>query len=45
MSHIGRKTWQGNFCNFLQKHAAVELKPVHVEPIPETMAAIESLAA
>ncbi len=49
MSHIGRKTWNGNFCEFLQKHAAVQLtkpaEPPKVEPIPETLAAIEALAA
>lgn len=49
MSHIGRKTWNGNFCEFLQKHAAVQLtppvQPPKVEPIPETLAAIEALAA
>ena len=49
MSHIGRKTWNGNFCEFLQKHAAVQLTPpatpIKVEPIPETLAAIEALAA
>jgi hypothetical protein len=46
MSHIGRKTWTGNFCEFLQKHAAVELKPMPVmQPIPSTLEAIEKLAA
>lgn len=49
MSHIGRKTWTGNFCEFLQKHAAVELtkpvEPPQAEPIPETLAAMEALAA
>ncbi len=46
MSHIGRKTWNGNFCEFLQKHAAVELsKPAPAPAIPETLAAIEKMAA
>lgn len=46
MCHIGRKTWTGNFCEFLQKHAAVEMtKPAEVQPIPETLQAIEALAA
>ena len=46
MSHIGRKTWNGNFCEFLQKHAAVEMtKPAEVKPIPETLDAIQALAA
>ncbi len=52
MSHIGRKSWNGNFLEFLQKHASVQVsQPSNVvpitpaQPIPETLAAIEALAA
>jgi len=51
MSHIGRKTWVGNFLEFLQKYAAVEVSgpavtpSIPAVPIPETLAAIERLAA
>lgn len=49
MEHIGRKSWTGNFLQFLQKHAAVQLTaPVEepkAEPIPETLAEIERMAA
>lgn len=46
VSHIGRKTWSGNFCEFLQKHTAVEMsRPPEVKSIPSTLEAIEKLAA
>ncbi len=51
MEHIGRKSWVGNFLHFLQKHAAVEVSgeplaaPAAQQPIPETLSAIEKLAA
>lgn len=52
MEHVGRKSWTGNFLKFLQKHASVELSaaPAAItetiaNPIPETLAAIERLAA
>lgn len=48
--HIGRKTWTGNFMEFLQQHAKVETTNLHVVPktethIPSTLEAIERLAA
>jgi hypothetical protein len=45
VEHIGRKSWQGNFLTFLQKHASVALTTIEPQPIPETLAAIERLAA
>lgn len=50
MSHIGRKTWTGNFLSFLQKHAAVQLTPPPTvtpppAPIADTLNAIEKIAA
>lgn len=52
VQHIGRKAWTGNFMQFLQKHAKVETTTLHLvppvaapAPIPETLAAIERLAA
>ena len=50
MSHIGRKTWNGNFCEFLQKHAEVQITKLPEpqaapQPIPSTLEAIEKLAA
>jgi len=52
VSHIGRKTWSGNFMQFLQKHAKVEtttLRPpqqvTQPQAIPATLDAIEKLAA
>lgn len=49
VEHIGRKAWKGNFCEFLQKHAAVELTkpadPPKPQPLPETLEGIQALAA
>lgn len=54
VEHVGRKSWPGNFMEFLQKHAKVELAPVvqlqpvaqkTPEPIPETLDALARLAA
>ena len=46
MEHIGRKAWKGNFMEFLQKHAKVVTNdPNKPEPIPETLDAIERMAA
>lgn len=54
IEHIGRKSYSGNFLQFLQKHANVELTqqtitiPVQLPanvPIPETLQDIERLAA
>ena len=52
VEHIGRKAWGGNFMEHLQKHAQVTTtqnvipirEPTH-EPIPETLAEIERIAA
>mgnify|MGYP001575947153 FL=1 len=56
MEHIGRKSWTGNFLEFLQKHASVQVSqpvpPANVvplaaapAPIQETLDAIERIAA
>jgi hypothetical protein len=46
MTHVGRKTWVGNFLEFLQKHTQVELKKTETPvAIPETLQQIERLAA
>lgn len=52
VEHIGRKSWSGNFMHHLQRYAKVEVtKPVlaavpsQPQPIPETLEAIEKLAA
>ena len=45
VSHVGRKAWSGNFVEFLQKHAAVELSQPQPKHIPSTLEAIERLAA
>lgn len=48
VEHIGRKNWTGNFMQFLQKHAKVEvttLTPQSAANIPETLSEIEKLAA
>lgn len=50
VEHIGRKSWQGNFMQHLQKYAAVEVTaPVipdeKIVPIPETLEAIERMVA
>ena len=54
VEHIGRKSWSGNFMQHLQKYAKVEVsqKPMQLasvpsqpQPIPETLEAIEKLAA
>lgn len=45
VEHIGRKSWQGNFMQYLQKYAAVEVADTtpKIEPIPETLEAIERM--
>lgn len=47
VEHIGRKSWSGNFMQFLQKHAAVQVTDNTPAPaaIPETLNSIERLAA
>ncbi len=44
--HVGRKSWSGNFMQYLQKYAAVEVRDTSIPPaIPETLAEIERIAA
>ena len=45
VSHVGRKAWSGNFVEFLQKHAAVELTKPQPKHIQSTLDEIERLAA
>lgn len=47
MSHIGRKTWTGNFMEYLQRHAMVTTTsnlPTVVDSIPSTLEAIRKAA-
>lgn len=48
MEHVGRKSWHGNFMEFLQKYAAVTVTEPFpdekFEPIPETLATLERMA-
>jgi hypothetical protein len=44
VEHVGRKSWTGNFMQFLQKHASVQLTQPQ-QAIPETLTEIERLAA
>lgn len=45
MEHAGRKVYRGNFLNFLRGTCKVEMREPANQSIPETLAAIESLAA
>lgn len=52
MTHTGRKTYKGNFLEFLKTNCSVQMQeipnkeePLKTEIIPETKAAIEQLAA
>ncbi|MDO8682400.1 MAG: hypothetical protein Q7N50_02830 [Armatimonadota bacterium] len=45
MTHIGRKTWVGNFMTYLQKNATVKLSDPEPAPIPETLESILRIAA
>jgi len=46
VEHIGRKSWNDNFLDFLKKHAGVEIRDMNTPtPIPETMQELERMAA
>ena len=46
VEHVGRKSWHGNFMEFLQKHAKVQTNEIKAaEPIVETLNEIRRLAA
>lgn len=45
MEHTGRKTYRGNFLNFLKETCSVVMNETKTVSIPETLQAIEKIAA
>jgi hypothetical protein len=45
MQHVGRKVHQGNFLNYLKSTCAVTMQEPEVKSIPQTLEAIEQIAA